>query len=391
MSDLQTFRSSHNPLGLENLDLKDKHILVRVDFNCPVEKGVVTNNYRIQESLKTLRFLKEKGAKKITLMTHFKRPNGEFDPALSLTPIKEELEKLWGEKVECPPYDADFKKYSNLILSRQSQVVLWENIRFWPGEKASDEEFSKALAEGQDLFINEAFSASHRAHASVVGVSKVLPSYAGFRLAEEASEIFRLMNEPQSPSVAIVGGAKIETKVPVLRSLAKNYDKIILGGKVSQEFEDLKNNQNENKSNPATQNTEKINVVTGEPIPIEVNDDTWMNKIELPTGYLGEEKFDIDEASANHFAETIKNAKKILWNGPMGKFEEPNYRKGSEIIALAVAENKNALRLVGGGDTVEVLEELNLQKNAGFVSTGGGAMLEYIADGTLPGLETLKY
>lgn len=373
MSTLQSYRSSQNSLTLENVDLKDKHILVRVDFNCPVEKGVVTNNYRIKESLKTLNLLKEKGAKRITLVTHFKRPRGEYDLALSLAPIKNELEKLWGEKVECPPYDPDFNKYSNLVLSRGSQIVLWENIRFWPGEKTNDPEFAKALAKGQDIFINEAFSAAHRAHASVVGVEKLLPSYAGFRLAEETREIFRLMNEPQSPGIAIVGGAKIETKIPVLQALSKNYDKIILGGKIAIEYDELYKKNVETGSKPFS------------------SEDEWTKKIELPTGYIGEEKFDIDETSALHFADSVKQAKKILWNGPVGKFEEPDYKKGSEIIARAVAENKNALRLLGGGDTAELLEELNLQNEVGFVSTGGGAMLEYIANGTLPGLEVLEF
>jgi len=389
MSNFQSYRSSQAPLALESLDLQDKHILVRVDFNCPVEKGLVTNNYRIKESLKTLTFLKEKGVKKITLVTHFKRPKGEHDPALSLAPIKDELEKLWGEKVECPPFDADFNKYSNLVLSRQparlndnldgSIVVLWENVRFWPGEKANDPEFAKALAAGQDIFLNEAFSASHRAHTSVVGVAKILPSYAGFRLAEETKEIYRLMNEPQNPSVAIVGGAKIETKIPLLQALSKNYDKIILGGKIAAEYE-IKEDEILKPASPA-----------GGQVQDDKNNGDWMKKIELPTGYLGEEKFDIDEPSALRFAEIISQAKKILWNGPMGKFEEPEYRKGSAIVAKAIAENKNALRLIGGGDTVEVLEELNLQNEVGFVSTGGGAMLEYIANDTLPGLEVLEY
>jgi phosphoglycerate kinase len=372
MANLEAYRTGKSPLSLETVNLTDKHVLVRVDFNCPVDKGVVTNNYRIRESLKTLNFLKEKGVKKITLVTHFKRPKGEYDPALSLAPIKEELEKLWGEKVDCPPFDADYEKYANLVLSREAQVILWENIRFWPGEKKNDPEFAQALAEGQDIYISEAFSACHREHASVTGVAKLLPAYAGFRVAEEAKENYRLMHEPASPSVAIVGGAKIETKIPVLRALAKDYDQILLGGKIAIEYEDLNNNDDVETQRDST------------PEP-------WMEKIELPTGYLGDEKFDIDEASALKFAEIIKPAKKILWNGPVGKFEEMEFRKGSEIIARAVAENKEAFRLIGGGDTAELLEELGLQNDVGFVSTGGGAMLEYIANDTLPGLEVLQY
>lgn len=380
MSNLQEFRTSQDTLSLENVDLKDKHVLVRVDYNCPVEKNVVTNNYRIKESLKTLTFLKEKGVKKITLITHFKRPRGEYDPALSLTPIKEELEKLWGEKVDCPPYDIDFNKYANLVLSKESKVVLWENIRFWPGEKTNDPEFAKALTEGQDLFISEAFSACHREHASVVGVAKLLPAYAGFRLAEESRQIYQLMNIEASPSVAIVGGAKIETKIPVLKALSNNYDRLILGGKVAIEYAEIKNGNVEEEKEEILKQVQDDN-----------GDKSWMSKLELPSGYTSEEKFDIDEASAMRFAEIIKQAKKILWNGPVGKFEEPENRKGSEIVAHAVADNKEASRLLGGGDTAELLEELGLQNEVGFVSTGGGAMLDYIAQDTLPGLEVLNF
>lgn len=346
-----------------------KNVLVRVDFNCPISKGKVTNNYRIKETLPTLRLLKKKGAKKITLITHLGRPDGQYKKEFSVKPVQRELEKLWKTKVHCPPYQPDYEEYSSSVVSCQSLVILWENVRFWPEEEKNKASFAKALAKGQDIFINEAFSASHREHASIVGTAKNLPAYAGLRLAEEAREIFQLMTRKASPSVAVVGGAKIETKIPVLRALAKHYDKIVLGGKVAIEYEELKDG-----------------------ILKRVRDDKqWNRKIILPANYLGEDKFDIDEKSAREFAKIIKRAKKILWNGPMGKFEDKKYRKGSAIIARAVAQNKKALRLSGGGDTVELLEELRLQKQAGFVSTGGGAMLDYIAYGTLPGLKLIKY
>ncbi|MFH1182632.1 MAG: phosphoglycerate kinase [Candidatus Moraniibacteriota bacterium] len=384
----KSFRAFKKPVSLKNLDLKGKNVLVRVDFNCPVEKGKVTNNYRIVETLPTLRLLKKKGAKKITLVTHFGRPDGKYSATFSVKPVRLELEKLWGKKVFCPPYQTDFKKYADSVLNDELQVTclagspcrslrrsagrqasyelrvcMWENIRFWPEEEKNDTKFAKALVKDQDIFINEAFSASHREHASVVGAAKLLPAYAGLRLAEEVREIHQLMTKKVSPSVAIVGGAKIETKIPVLEALGRNYDKIILGGKIAIEYEGLKNRKYQ----------------------------AWTKKVELPSGYLGEQKQDIDEKSALEFAKIIKLAKKIIWNGPMGKFEDKKFRKGSEIIARAVAQNKKARRLSGGGDTVELLEELGLQKRAGFVSTGGGAMLDYIAYGTLPGIEKLKY
>lgn len=364
MANFKTFRSSEKLTVINSLDLKNKNILVRVDFNCPVDKrGRVTNNYRIKETLPTLRLLKKKGAKKITLVTHFGRPDGKYKAEFSVKPVLRELEKLWKTEVCCPSYQPNYKKYSLSVVNCKPYIALWENVRFWPEEEKNNRQFAKALVTGQDIFINEAFSASHREHASIVGTAKLLPAYAGLRLADEAREIFQLMTKKASPSVAIVGGAKIETKIPVLRALAKYYDQIILGGKVASEYEEIKDGKNQ----------------------------AWMKKIKLPSGYLDPQKFDIDEKSAREFAKIIKKAKKILWNGPMGKFENKKFRQGSKIVALAVVTNNKARRLSGGGDTVELLEELRLQKKAGFVSTGGGAMLDYIAYGTLPGLAILKY
>jgi len=365
VSSFQKFREGQEPLSLPEKELKDKTVLVRVDFNCPVKNGVVVNNYRIVESLGTLKLLKEKGAKKIVLVTHLGRPKGEFVPELSVQPIKRELEKVWGERVDTPEYVVDPDEYAKKVAEAEESVVLWENIRFWPGEKKNEPEFAKALTGGCDLFVNEAFSACHREHASVVRTAQNLPAYAGLRLGEEVREIYQLLNQEASPSVALVGGAKIETKIPVLEALEKHYDKILLGGKIALEY---------------------LNFVESLP-----EKRPWMDKIELPSGYLGEEKFDIDEESANHFAEILRQAKKILWNGPVGKFEEPGFAKGSEIIARAISENKEASRLCGGGDTVALLDKMGLRDQVGFVSTGGGAMLDYIAYGTLPGLERLEY
>jgi len=365
MSSYKTFRENDQSLSLLDLNLEGKNVLVRVDFNCPLESGKVSNNYRITESLKTLSLLKEKGVNKIVLISHLGRPKGEFKPEFSLEPIRAELEKVWGEKVVCPTFELDFRMYAKKVMEETNKVVLWENIRFWNEEKKNDPEFAKVLASGNQLFINEAFSACHRAHASVVGVAEILPSFAGIRLGEETREIYKLLSKDALPSVALVGGAKIETKVPVLNSLEKHYDKILLGGKIALEYE-----------------------VFQQTI---IKREAWMDKIELPSGYLGEEKFDIDEASALHFAQVVKESRKILWNGPVGKFEEAEFAKGSEIIAKAISENKEALRLVGGGDTIALLDNLGLRDQVGFVSTGGGAMLDYIALGSLPGLEGIEY
>ncbi|MBM3256053.1 MAG: phosphoglycerate kinase, partial [Candidatus Moranbacteria bacterium] len=329
MSTLESFRSSQDPVALENLDLKNKNVLVRVDYNCPVGNFRVLNNFRIKESLATLRNLKEAGVKMITLITHFERPEGKYDFSLSIEPIRLELENLWGEKIVMPPYKTDYQEYSDQFDAPKFQVFMWENIRFWPEEEKNNPEFAQALAKNQDLFVNEAFSASHRKHASTVGITKSLPAYAGWHLAEEVREIYQSINKEAIPSIAIVGGAKIETKIPVLEALAKNYEKIVLGGKIAVEYEEMEKRREED----------------------------WQKKVELPIGYSSAKKFDISKESAERYAQLIRAAKKIIWNGPMGKFEEEKYRQGSEIVARAVAENKNAIRLTGGGDTVELLEK----------------------------------
>ena len=366
MSSYEKFREGSDPVSLERADLEGKNVLVRVDFNCPSKEGNLTDNYRIRESLGTLNLLRLKKANKITIITHWGRPDGVFDASSQVEPLRKELEDLIGESVVCPEYSVDYNEYSKKIQNEHSLIVMWDNIRFWPEEEKNDENFSKALALGQDIFINEAFSASHRSHASVTGVARLLPSYAGLRLGEEIREIYRLMVTEVEPSLAIIGGAKIETKIPLLRSLAKHYSKIILGGKVAIEWENYK---------------EKLTF----------EDTEWTEKLLLPEGFQGEERLDIDEQSIVRFVEMINNAKKIVWNGPVGKFEEPDYARGSEEIAKAISSNKEALRLVGGGDTILVLDSTHLNGQVGFVSTGGGAMLDYIADGNLPGIEGLDF
>lgn len=361
----KTFRESSDSPSLLNLDLAEKKILMRVDYNCPVESGRVTNNFRIKESLETINFLLEKGVNKITLITHFERPEGKFNPIFSLSPVKSELEKLLGEEVLMPAYEENYESYLKKVRDLEGKICLLENIRFWPEEETNENDFSKALSLGNDFYINEAFSASHRKHASVTGVSTFLPHYAGLRMAGEVREIYKLITSSGSPSIALVGGAKIETKVPVLRALSKYYDKLILGGKIGIEYEEY--------------------------VKTLGNDENWIKKVELPLGYINEEKLDISPESALKFSDVLNKAKKILWNGPVGKFEEPQYRTGSEAIAKAISENTEAFRLVGGGDTIALLDEIGLRERVGFVSTGGGAMLEYIADDTLTGIEKLEF
>jgi len=363
MANFEEFIKSNNLLTLLNEDLNGKNVLIKVDFNCSIKNGKAEENYRIKETLDTLNKVKEKNPKKIVLLTHLGRPEGKFNKDLSVEPLRVELENLWREKVKVIPYLEDFKEYAKKVQEDDSQVILWENVRFWKGEEENDPEFSKSLALGMDVYINEAFSASHREHASVVGTASLLPAYAGIQLGEEVRTIYQFMTNSISPSVAIVGGAKIDTKIPVIRALSKYYDTILLGGKVAIEWEESKGKYKED----------------------------WIEKLVLPSGYKEDDMCDINKESAENFAKIIKTAKKILWNGPMGKFEDPDCRMGTEVVAQAITKNGEAKTIVGGGETVAFLDDLGLKQKIGFVSTGGGAMLEYIAKNTLPGISNLTY
>jgi phosphoglycerate kinase len=236
------------------------------------------------------------------------------------------------------------------------EVLLLENVRFYEGEEKNDEEFSKKLAENFDIFINDAFSVCHRDQSSVTGVAKILPSFAGFWLQKEIENLDKIKSNPERPAVAIIGGAKIETKLPMIKSFEKIYDNILVGGKIANEAID-----------------ENIQ---------------FSEKVMLPTDFSGD-RMDIGEETIQKFVEIIKNAKTIVWNGPMGKFEESPYDLATKEVLKAVI-GSGAYTLLGGGESVEILEKENAMEKISFVSTGGGAMLEYLSGNPMPGIEALN-
>ncbi|MFA5777407.1 MAG: phosphoglycerate kinase [Parcubacteria group bacterium] len=346
---------------IQNADLKDKKVLLRVDFNVSLEKGDVKEKYKIRACRESLIYLMSQDAK-VALLTYFGRPGGKKDPRYSLDQIKDDVEDILDCKVkfvsDCIGEEVK-KTVDNL---EKGEVALLENVRFYSEEgdvekgTSYDPEFAKKLADGFDIFINEAFSQSHRNQASITGIENILPSYAGLWLQKEIEHLDRVKNNPQHPAVAIIGGAKIETKLPLIKSFEESYDNILVGGKIANEAID-----------------EKI---------------TFGEKVMLPVDFSGD-RLDIGKETIKNFSEIIKNAKTIVWNGPMGKFEESPYDLGTKEILKAVIES-GEYSLLGGGESVEILEKENAMEKISFVSTGGGAMLEYLSGNPMPGLEALN-
>lgn len=335
-------------------------IFLRADFNVSMEKGKLKEVFKIKSLQKTLDYLLEKKCQ-VAIGSHFGRPEGEKKPEFSLSLIKDGVEKILGRKMifvsDCIGKEVakNFEKINN-----EKEVLLLENVRFYKEEEENEENFAKKLAENFDIFVNDAFSVSHRNHASVTGVAKLVPSYSGFQLQKEIEEMEKLKNNFSHPAVAIIGGAKIETKLPVIEFFEKKYDFVLVGGKIANEGLDQK-------------------MVFGE-------------KVIFPTDFVGD-RFDIGEKTIEKFEEIISSAQTIVWNGPLGKFEEEKYAYGTYKVLDAILENlkkKNIYAVVGGGETLEALEKREAMEKISFVSTGGGAMLAYIGGEKMPGIEVLK-
>ncbi len=328
--------------SVEEADVAGKRVIVRCDFDVPVKSGKILDDTRIRDSLSTLKYLLSKGAK-LFLISKLGRPKGK-DPSLSLEIIVETLSNYLGKKII---FQKDLNERDN------DEVILLDNLRFWLEEEDGDENFGKKLATFGDLYVNECFATSHRNDASIAQLPKFLPSYAGIRLLKEIRELEIVLKSPARPLIAIIGGAKLETKLPAIFNLAKIADKVLVGGKLMFEVE--------RRSLPE-------NVVVA-------HDDV--------------ETKDIGDESIELFSESISKAKMVVWNGPMGVFEDDSYMKGTKEIAKAVTDS-DAYSVIGGGDTISALNKLDLISKIKFVSTGGGAMLEFLAGKTLPGLKALE-
>lgn len=339
---------------IQDIDITGKKVILRVDFNVSVEDGKIQESFKIAAAKETLDYLLARDCK-VAMLSHLGRPDGKINPEFSLDQIVTDAEIILGRKITFVS-DCIGEKVAEAVKNLGDGVLLLENVRFYAGDEANDGEFAKKLGENFDVFINDAFSASHRNHASVTGLANVLPSAAGMRLQEEIHEMTIIKDHPIAPAVAIIGGAKIETKIPVIKFFEEKYDHILVGGKIANEAIDQK---------------------------IEFSD-----KVILPIDFI-DDRLDIGPKTVEKFKEIIAGAKTIAWNGPTGKFEEEKYAVSSNEILEAVIAS-GAYVLVGGGETLEILEKNQAMEKITFVSTGGGAMLDYLAGAEMPGIEALK-
>ena len=341
------------PRSVRNADIAGKRVLVRSDLNVPLEGGRIADETRIKASLPTLELLLEHDAGEVTVCSHLGRPRGE-DPAYSIRPVAERLRELM-------PND---------------RVRVLENTRFNAGETKNDPEFARELADGNDLFVQDAFGSVHRAHASTVGVAELLPAYAGLLLERELSELGKLLGEVERPFVLISGGAKVVDKLGVLKNLGGKADAVLVGGKMAEEIR--------------TENPLPFDVV----LPLDVvaasdfaaDAETKVVPYDaLPEGWLG---LDVGPETRELFAQRISEARTIFWNGPMGVFEWPQFAQGTKAVAEAVASS-SGYSVVGGADSARALSELGLAEKVSWLSTGGGAALELLEGKELPGVSVI--
>ena len=340
---------------IQEADLENKRVLLMVDFNVAVDKGKVKEKFKIEAAKETLEYLLEKKCK-VALVSHFGRPVGKINLDFSLKQIENDVENILGKKVFFIDNCISEEIGSELEVLGKNEVMLLENVRFYPGEEKNDADFAQKLSANFEIFINDAFSVSHRDQASVTGITKFLPSFAGLRLQKEIEEMEKIKNNFEKPAVAIIGGAKIETKLPVIKFFEEKYGNVLVGGKIANEALDQK---------------------------IEFN-----KKVIFPFDFI-DDRLDIGPKTLKQFEEIIKSAKTIVWNGPTGKFEEEKYAVSTNEILKAILESQ-AYVVVGGGETIEILEKNDVLNKISFVSTGGGAMLDYLSGNKMPGIEALK-
>ena len=393
-----------NKKSLRDLEFKGKNVLVRCDFNVPMDdEGNITDDTRIISSLPTINYLIEQGAK-VILMSHLGRPKGQPNKKYSLEPVAKRLSELLNKEVL---FLQDDEVVSNTVKKRveameDGDVALLENTRFRKEEEKNEENFSKELASLGDLYVNDAFGTSHRAHASNVGVSTYLPSAVGFLVEKEISIMGKALEEPERPFIAILGGAKVSDKIGVIENLMNIVDTIIVGGGMAFTFlkamghEIGKSLLEEDKIGLAKELIEKTkekNVKLILPVDVvvakEFKNDTEFNTVSIdniPSDMMG---LDIGEETIKAFSEEIKKGKTIVWNGPMGVFEMENFAKGTIAIAQAMAESEGTT-IVGGGDSASAVERSGYSHKMTHISTGGGASLELLEGKALPGIVAIS-
>ncbi len=388
-----------NKKTVRDIDVTGKKVLVRCDFNVPLDKetGKITDNRRIRAAIPTIEYLIDHNAK-VILCSHLGRPKGEFNLKYSLKPVAEELSKLLGKEVKLAKdvIGEDAEKLTSEI--KEGEVVLLENVRFHKEEEENDPEFAKKLASFAEIYVNDAFGTAHRAHASTAGVADYLPAVSGFLIEKELEFLGNALDNPERPFVAILGGAKVSDKIGVIENLLDKVDTLIIGGGMAYTFYKAQGHSigtsicEEDKidlANDILNKAKEKNVEILLPIDNHVSaeysneaEDKYIDSVEIPEGFMG---LDIGPKTIELFKNAIKNAKTVVWNGPLGVTEFSKFEEGTKAIAEALAETE-AVTVIGGGDSAAAVEKFGLADKMTHISTGGGASLEFLEGKVLPGI-----
>ena len=390
-----------NKKSVKDIDVKGKKVLVRCDFNVKMEDGVITSDKRIVASLPTIQYLLDNGAKLI-LCSHLGRPKGEFKPEFSLAPVAVRLSELLGRPVKMAKDVVGESAQALAADLKEGEVLLLENVRFHAEETKNDPEFAKKLASLADIYVNDAFGSAHRAHASTTGVADYLPAVCGFLIQKELEYIGGALESPRRPLVAILGGAKVSDKIGVITNLMEKVDTLIVGGGMAYTFFaalghtvgtslleadkiDLAKEMMEKAKAKGVKFLIPIDNVVGK----EYKEDTEYQIVDsddIPDGWMG---LDIGPKSTELFANAVKDAGTVIWNGPMGVSEWEHFANGTIGVATAIAES-NAISIIGGGDSAAAIQKLGFADKMSHISTGGGASLEFLEGKELPGVAALN-
>ncbi len=395
---------NYNKKSIEDINVAGKRVLCRCDFNVPTKEGKITSDKRIVAALPTIQYLVDKGAK-VILCSHMGKPKGEWKPELSLKIVADRLSELLGKEVIMAADVAGEDARAKAAALKEGDVMMLENTRYMKGETKNDPELSKALADMADIFVNDAFGTAHRAHSSTAGVADYLPAVSGYLVQKEVSIMGKALANPERPFVAILGGAKVSDKLNVINNLLEKVDTLIIGGGMAYTFQAAqgysvgKSLLDESKIDYCKEMMAKakakgvklllpVDCVVGHfPSPIDAPVEVRTVPVEaIPEDLEG---MDIGEKTCEIFADAVKNAKTVVWNGPMGVFENPTLAKGTIAMAQALADS-DAVTIVGGGDSAAACEQLGFADKITHISTGGGASLEFLEGQELPGIACLQ-
>jgi len=387
-------------LGVEDLDMAGKNVLIRVDFNVTQDKeGKITDDTRIKASVQTIKYCVDKGAK-VILMSHLGRPEGKVVESMRLTPVAKRLGELLGKKIAQTDHCVGPAAEQAVSAMKNGDVLLLENLRFHPEEENNAEDFSKKLAKLGDLYVNDAFGTAHRAHSSTVGVARLLPSAAGFLMKKEIEVLGKILEEPDKPFAAVLGGAKVSTKIGVIKNLLPRVSFLLIGGAMAYTFlkaigEEVGNSKiEEDKLGLARDlilgdSESKIHLPIDHVVAKEIREGAQMEETggrAIQNGWIG---VDIGPKTVAEYRQVISKSKTVFWNGPMGIFEVDAFAKGTVEIAKAMAES-GAVTVIGGGDSVSAAAKAGVSDKITHISTGGGASLELLEGITLPGIAALS-